>query len=119
MDVMRKKGLIIIQDDKVKITENGRLAIRGVKDKKELEKFTSTFRVSKDGKHIILESGYYLATLNKPFESDGVVVPKCYLGLHTQFVRKGERFIEFIVPMRVLIEVPCKVELIPLPLPGK
>lgn len=117
LDVMRKKGLIEIKDGKVKITENGRIAIRGVKEKKDLEKLSSTFRASKDGKHLLLESGYYLATLDRPFESDGIVIPNCYLGLHTQFVRRGERHIEFIVPMRTLIEVPCKIELVPLSLP--
>jgi len=109
LDVMRKKGFITILDDKVRITETGKLTLHGINRVEDLENLPLTsFNVSNDGS-IILETGYYLATVDRPFESDGIVIPACYLGIHTQYVLKDSKYIEFLIPIRTRMRMPCKL----------
>jgi hypothetical protein len=113
LDLMQKKNLIRIKDNKVFITEVGRIALKGIEERKELLKITSSFRMINENT-ILLESGYYVGLIDRPFESDGIINPECYLGLHNQFVRKNDRIIEFIVPMRVRLHLPCRIQLMEL-----
>jgi hypothetical protein len=110
LDVMQKKGLIIIHNDTVRITELGRIALRGAERREDLKRITSQFvMISEDT--LILESGYYLGVVDKPFESDGIIIPECYMGIYNQFVSKGDTLIDFFIPIRTKFKIPCKIRL--------
>lgn len=111
LDMLQKRGLITIDGNKVKITEVGKIAIEGIENKNDLRKISSTLMIDSDGL-FVLEYGFYIADVDRVFEHDGVIIPSCYLGVHTQFVKKGERSIEFVIPIRTKIPHLCELNLL-------
>ena len=111
LDTMAKKGLITILNGKVRITERGRIALKGVSKRDDLTGIPSAIPLSSDGEYMILDAGFYLATVDRPFESAGVVVPDCYMGLYRQFVEEGEKHVEFFVPIRTRLPLFCSIRL--------
>lgn len=103
LDIMSKKGLIMVNGDTVSITERGRIAYKGIREPRELKVLPAIYPST----DITLEPGHYMAELDRPVEKTGVLLLNCYLGLHRGCVSRGERYIDFILPVRTVIPIDC------------
>ena len=110
LDIMSKKGLIMINNNTVSITERGRLAYKGIREPRELKAIPAIYPST----DITLEPGHYMIELDRPAEKTGVLLLNCYLGLHKGCISKGERYIEFVLPVRSVLPIDCIIRTVDL-----